>query len=147
MTVYLACICWEIKNVAFKLMLFFCICLLVCFLNTHSDMDYHLCHYQRCTGWKYTAALHNTVKWRGKERQIKVHLQSEWSSSLLSNFSPCRGSVDCEIGPIAAAESHSSALCLRFHTSPPFGQLKVITWYLHPLSGNACSQHYQKAIC
>lgn len=95
---------------------------------------------------------HNAVKWRGKERQIKVHLRFEWSSSLLSNFSPCRGSVDCEIGPIAAAESDSSALCLPFHTSP-FGQLKAITWYLHPLlfffflSGNACSQHYQRAIC
>lgn len=135
MTVYLACMCWEIKNVAFKLMLFF-----ARLLNTLFDMDNHRCHYRRCTGWKYTAALHNAVKWREKEQQIKVHLQSEWSSSLLSNFSPCRGSVDCEIGPIAAAESDSSALCLPFHTSPPFGQLKAITWYLHPLPSYFPSQ-------
>lgn len=46
--------------------------------------------------------------------QIKVRQQSQWSSSLLSNFPAFSGSEDCEIGPIAAAGKDSSRLCLLY---------------------------------
>lgn len=55
----------------------------------------HFCQNAQCAfccceqhpGWRNTAAPLTTVKMLGeKEQQIKVRQQSQWSSSLLSNF-------------------------------------------------------------